>query len=70
MQIHPSLHVFRLQNPHAEIRLNGRQLWWMDSGRENSITFFEDHELPHVRVMARNANDISLVGNLRFSSTI
>ena len=70
MQIHPSLHVLSLQNPQAEIRMNGKQLWWKDGNRENSITFFEDHEIPDVKMMVFGANDISLVGNLRFSSTI
>lgn len=69
--IHPALYVFALQNPQAEIRHKGTQLFWIDyeSGRENSITFFGDHELPQMKKMAFAMNDVVFVGNLRFSST-
>ena len=67
--IHPALYVFALQNPQAEIRLNGKQLHWKDGTRENSITFFEDSELENVKKMVFGCNDIVLIGNLRFSST-
>lgn len=68
--IHPALYVFALQNPQAEIRLDGKQLYWKDGERENSITFFEDSELDNVKKMVWGRNDIALIGNLRFSSTL
>ena len=68
--IHPALYVFALQNPQAEIRLDGKQLHWLaEDGRENSITYFEDSELDNVKKMVFGCNDIVLIGNLRFSST-
>ncbi len=67
--IHPALYVFALQNPQAEIRYNGKQLYWKDGTRENSITFFEDSELENVKKMVFGCNDIVLIGNIRFSST-
>ena len=72
MEIHPALRVLSLQHPQAEIRHKGTQLFWVDyeSGRENSITFFEDHELPEMKKMAWGMNDVFFSGNLRFSSTI
>lgn len=69
--IHPALYVFALQNPFASVRMKGKQLYWKDeeTGRENSITFFEDSELEDVKIMVKNCNDIVLIGNIRFSST-
>ncbi len=67
--IHPALYVFALQNPQAEIRLDGKQLYWRDGTRENSITFFEDHELPEMKKIAFGMNDVVFAGNIRFSST-
>lgn len=69
--IHPALYVFALQNPFASVRMKGKQLYWKDeeTGRENSITFFEDHELPEMKKMAFGMNDVVFAGNIRFSST-
>lgn len=67
--LHDSLRVLHSMNSQAEIRLDGKQLYWKDGEKENSITFFEDDELPDVRKMVWGANDIFLHGNLRFSST-
>lgn len=68
-ELHSTLYVFALQNPQAETRLNGKQLFWKDGTRENSVTFFEDSELDEAKKMARFMNDVSFAGNLRFSST-
>lgn len=69
MKLHPDLYVFALQNPQAEIRLNGKQLYWKDGTRENSITFFEDSELEKMKEYAFGMNDVVFAGNIRFSST-
>ena len=70
MNIHPALLIHRLQNPNAEVRLNGKSLFWVDGVRENSITFFEDAELPEMKRMSFGMDrEVVFEGNIRFSST-
>ncbi len=76
MKIHPSLVVHFNQNPQAEIRHDGEQLFWENDGRQNSITWFPSKcgpkkmSLREAKKMAGFANDITFSGNLRFSSTL
>lgn len=72
--IHPDLvsigNVLCGSGINPEVRMDGKQLFWVYGACINSVTVFSGEELDHAKKLAYGCNDIRFVGNIRFSSTV